>query len=487
MEIIKNNKGGSKLCFEGYTYTKKSASKTTIHWECSQRKAYVCKGKVTTDSQVARVIRTIAHSHDANLERVKATKIIASMKESAGTGRAKPAQLFADHTRDATTDVRAEIGNQDVVKRTIRREKAKHLPKSPVSLFDLEVTGEWTTTGGVEPEDFLIHDSGPESDSRIFVFASQSALTHLASADKWYMDGTFDVAPLLFQQLYVIRAPLGESAVSCVYAFLPNKLQSTYEEFLTAVTSKCSDLGFQPDPTTVVTDFERAAINAVSTVLGPHVRSQGCFYHLTQSTWRKIQSLGLVTLYRDSEEVKLFCGMLDGLAFLPVGDVPAGLAELKEDIPEGLEPLVDYFNATYISGTYRNVQRPPRPDGTVPPILVRKLPPLFPPDLWNVNIQTMAGGSRTNNLCEAWNRGFRSLVGTSHPTIWKAIEHIRLDHHNVKTAILLEARGQPPQKRIRKATKQLQDKLFNLCQAYYNDQKTLLQTLKGIGYCIRWK
>ena len=78
MEIVKNNKGGSKLCFEGYTYTKKSVSKTTIQWECSQRKAYVCKGKVTTDSQVARVIRTIEHSHDANLERVEATKIIAS-------------------------------------------------------------------------------------------------------------------------------------------------------------------------------------------------------------------------------------------------------------------------------------------------------------------------------------------------------------------------------------------------------------------------
>ena len=123
---------------------------------------------------------------------------------------------------------------------------------------------------------------------------------------------------------------------------------------------------------------------------------------------------------RDSEEVKLFCGMLDGLTFLPVGDVPAGLAELKEDIPEGLERHVDYFDATYISGTYRSVQRQPGPDGTVP-IRVRKTPPLFPPELWNVNIQTMSGGSRTNNLCEAWNRGFHSLVGTSQPTIWIAL------------------------------------------------------------------
>ena len=160
---------------------------------------------MTKDSQVARVIRTVEHSHDANLKRVEATKIIASMKESAGTRRTKPAQLYADHTQYATAHIRAEIGHQDAVKRTI-------------------------------------HDSGPESASRILVFASQSARTHLASADKWYMDGTFDVAPLLFQQLYVIRAPLGESAVSCVYAFLPNKLQTTYEEFLTAVISKCNGL-----------------------------------------------------------------------------------------------------------------------------------------------------------------------------------------------------------------------------------------------------
>jgi len=38
-----------------------------------------------------------------------------------------------------------------------------------------------------------------------------------------YMDGTFDSAPLQFQELYVIRAPPGDSAASCVYAFLPNK------------------------------------------------------------------------------------------------------------------------------------------------------------------------------------------------------------------------------------------------------------------------
>ncbi len=42
-----------------------------------------------------------------------------------------------------------------------------------------------------------------------------------------------------------------------------------------------------------------------------------------------MQQLGLVTRYRSDEEVKLFCGMLDGLAFLPVSEVPQGLQYLK--------------------------------------------------------------------------------------------------------------------------------------------------------------
>ena len=130
---------------------------------------------------------------------------------------------------------------------------------------------------------------------------------------------------------------------------------------------------------------------------------------------------------------------------------------------EALNPWSITLMQPTMSGTYRRVQRPPEPDGTVPPIRVRMMRPLFPPDPWNFNIQTVSGGSRTNNLCEAWNRGFRSLVGTSHPTIWKALYYIRLDHHNVKTAILLEARGQPPQKRVRKVAKQLQDRPFNQC------------------------
>ena len=96
----------------------------------------------------------------------------------------------------------------------------------------------------------------------------------------------------------------------------------------------------------------------------------------------------------------------------------------------GRKTLLQYSSLTPLERECYEGEVPPYRKTDYKPI--RMTPPLFPPDLWNVNIQTMSGGSCTNNLCEAWNRGFRSLVVTSHPIIRKALEHIRLDPHNVK-------------------------------------------------------
>ena len=65
----------------------------------------------------------------------------------------------------------------------------------------------------------------------------------------------------------------------------------------------------------------------------------------------KMQELGLVNDYRSNDDVKFFCGMLDGLAFLPVDKVSEGMAVLRQQQPDcdGISVLVDYFDATYVS------------------------------------------------------------------------------------------------------------------------------------------
>jgi hypothetical protein len=98
-----------------------------------------------------------------------------------------------------------------------------------VYLQEFVVAGDWATTGGANPKPFLVYDNGTTSRERVVVFATKDALRHLAQSQVWFMDGNFSMAPLLFQQLYIIRAQLDDGAVTCVYALLSGKTQAIYE------------------------------------------------------------------------------------------------------------------------------------------------------------------------------------------------------------------------------------------------------------------
>ena len=116
-----------------------------------------------------------------------------------------------------------------------------------------------------------------------------------------------------------------------------------------------------------------------------------------------MHELGLVNDCRSNDDVKLFCGMLDGLSFLPVDKVSEGMALLCQQQPdcEGLSALVDYFDATYVSGSARTIQRPADAAGDQPSVSslrLRRIPPIFPSDKWNVHDTTVSGGDRTNNF-----------------------------------------------------------------------------------------
>ena len=94
--------------------------------------------------------------------------------------------------------------------------------------------------------------------------------------------------------------------LECVFQWYILNSNCTYAQlsFMFNVIN-CEGLGLELQIQTVVTDFEQAVLRAVD--------SKGCFYHLTQSTWRRIQHLGLVQQYNSDDEFRQFYGMLDGL------------------------------------------------------------------------------------------------------------------------------------------------------------------------------
>ena len=248
------------------------------------------------------------------------------------------------------------MGNMNSIKRNILRQRQANRLKEPASPQGLRIENGWTATGGQDQLPFVIHDSGVGARNRIVAFATEDDLRHLANSDTWFIDGNFSSARALFEQLFFVRAHLGESAVGYAYALLPCNTEEIYEEVLATVLDKGDELGLDFEPTATVTDSKQAIMYAVITSL---------FLPSKPEHMEKNPKSGLANSYKEEDANKHFCGMLGGLAFLPVDRVPDGLAFLTNNCPFVLEPLLEYFDATYANGTRRRLQR---------------IPPLFPPE-----------------------------------------------------------------------------------------------------------
>ncbi|KAG7154302.1 hypothetical protein Hamer_G026562, partial [Homarus americanus] len=177
------------------------------------------------------------HLHDET--QIRLAKIRNWMKDQATNTRDKPAQIFSHAVSQCHDDVRSLIPSADICKRTLRNQR----PISPIPrlLKDLgELPTEFSQTVGPNPEEFLLYDNGPNANNRLLVFGTSDGLRLLACADTLYMDGNFAMAPNIFKHIYVIRVPFFDTAVTSVFALLPNKTRATYEELLQAIVDNGS-------------------------------------------------------------------------------------------------------------------------------------------------------------------------------------------------------------------------------------------------------
>ena len=129
------------------------------------------------------------------------------------------------------------------------------------------------------------------------------------------------------------------------------------------------DIELKPD--FVITDFEMAAINAVKSEF-PGVQNKGCFFHLGQSVYRKIQNLQLASRYGTDEDFSIKIRQIPALAFLSPLEIPKAFDNLKLQIPEEAADLIKWFEDNCVHGRVR--KRLLNGNTT-------RWPPLFPPNL----------------------------------------------------------------------------------------------------------
>ena len=75
MEIIPSNRGGSKLCYQGYMYTKHATRKTNQWWKCVKRSSIGCRGNLSTTLQNEHPVPGQPHNHAPSDTSIKYSKM----------------------------------------------------------------------------------------------------------------------------------------------------------------------------------------------------------------------------------------------------------------------------------------------------------------------------------------------------------------------------------------------------------------------------
>ena len=248
----------------------------------------------------------------------------------------------------------------------------------------------------------------------MMIFAADSDLQLLANSDHAFADGTFTITPYGFKQQYTIHAYHDGITYPCVYALLPGMDEPVYDRFLEQVL-----LLLPPTvgkPVSIMTDFELAAMNSFRRHF-PWAEISGCYFHLGQSVWRKLQGLGLGEKYRNEPDFAVRCRKFLALAFVPPRLVHQyfGLL-LAEEQGRGDELLKDFI--TYFQATYIGYQAP---NGV-------ETDARFPYHIWNMYQRVKDRLPRTNNSIEGWHSAF-SRDTMAHPSLEKLVALYYKEQH----------------------------------------------------------
>jgi hypothetical protein len=234
-------------------------------------------------------------------------------------------------------------------------------------------------------EQFLFHDSGADDPRCFLIFCTNNNVTVLQQHHDWYVDGTFLVVPHIFFQLYTVHAVVEGKNLLSVHILMSDKSEQSYNRVFNVLEAAVNP------PSTIMMDFEKAAQNAWQQTY-PTAEISGCFFHLGQCVYRKIQQLGLSGPYLAKDNFRVETKLLPALAFLPPDDVIDGYEQLRLDVR--LTPLQDYFEDTFIGRELR----------------CRRMQPLFPVRMWNVHERIAAGMPKTNNAVEGWHRALTETL-----------------------------------------------------------------------------
>lgn len=325
--------------------------------------------------------------HGEEIRRIKIFEMKAMMKLTMGTPRAIVSKILCG----SSADVILAVGKLETIKKILRNYRESLINPLPYQFPSLRLSSILSNTHTNE----LFYRYGVDNYNNQIVhneflfFYSDSAVDALKRNMIWSVDGTFQVVPKPWYQLYSISFLQNNNVFPSIFIIFKNKKHETYLNAFNMLCRKISGL----NPRIIKTDFEFGAINALKLCF-PYALISGCQFHLGQALMRKLKVFNLYYLYKSNPIIKKFVKSLIALSYCDINQIIETFSQLKMqvDFPDILSPLYQYFYNNYISSDL---------DGRFPVTLWHAL------DIFDQEVP------RTNNSIEGWHNAFKNSFGTS--------------------------------------------------------------------------
>lgn len=129
-------------------------------------------------------------------------ELLDSLKKKAKTDRATAQKLIADAVGTVSSQLAVKLPTMSQISRTISRSRnAEHFAVAK-NADGLNLTSKYTNTQ--RGDNFLLYDNEIEED-RLLIFGTLDNLRVLRNCIEIFCDGTFDICPPSFGQVYTIH------------------------------------------------------------------------------------------------------------------------------------------------------------------------------------------------------------------------------------------------------------------------------------------
>ena len=327
------------------------------------------------------------HNHTADVGKLSRQVISNACKRKAVDDICeRPSKIINSEVAISQYKEHLTVNDVNLIRHSINRNRKSVMTNVPKSIKDVHSALEFIHPKTDRNEEFLLVN---DRENNIIIFGCKTYILCLSESKTFYMDGTFKYAPKFFYQLFSIHCLRNGHYIPLMFCILPNKEVRTYTLALRHIVTFSQSLNIDLSPDEIIIDFEVAIHKAVN-IVWPTSKIFGCRFHLTQSWYRKINSLGLSTTYKSDSEKAKWLHHLFGLPYLSPDKVSECFVEdFMASLPEenSFSKLSDYLVDTYISEEAR-----------------------FPPAMWASNTSDL---SLTTNPCESFHAHFSNYFFSS--------------------------------------------------------------------------